>query len=407
MTTASDAAAPIPPSATSWPLVWLLCGVGVFCSFMVGKVPPALPDMRIELGFGLVVSGWIISIFNLLAVVAGITFGALADRMGYRRTVALGLALGGGASLAGALAPDPTWLLATRVVEGTGFVMAVTAVPVLLMRVAQPVHHRFVFGMWGAYFPSGIALIIAAAPLILALGGWRGLWLVNGGLLLVAALAVYLLVPPPPPRDPARRNPGLAGMVAVLTSKGSLLIAACFGAYAGQFLAVMGFLPLWLVEERGYSMGLAAALTAVAVALNAGGNITGGWLLQRGVRRAQVIIGVSAVMAVAVIGLYSPLLPDGLRYFCVIAFSTVAGMIPASLFSAVPRHVPAANLVGAANGLLVQGSNAGQMIGPPAVAALVAWQGSWSVAPVVIVTASVLTALLGYALGRLERRIDG
>lgn len=395
--TASDT-----PAVTRWPLVVLLCGVGVVCSFMIGKVPPALPDMRMELGFGLVLSGWIISIFNLLAVTAGITFGALADRIGYRRTVVLGLSMGGCASLLGALTSDPALLMLTRIVEGAGFVMSVTTVPVLLMRVALPSHHRLVFGLWGAYFPTGLATIMAIAPLALALMGWRGLWVVNGAALLMAAVAIQMLIPPPPP-GMVRPRPGLSGLVQVLTGRGTLLLAACFGTYAGQFLTVFGFLPLWLVEERGYTAGTAALLTALAVTLNAGGNISGGWLLQRGVARSHVIIGVSAVMGASVLGIYSPLLPDAARYLCVLAFSTASGMIPASLFSAVPRHIPSPVLVGAANGFLVQGSNTGQMIWPPTVAALVAWQGTWTVAPVALVAAAAMTALLGYAIGRLEK----
>src|SRR5262249_37710960 len=155
----------------------------------------------------------------------------------------LGLALLACAGLAGAAAPDIATLLATRFAEGVGFLMVTIAAPTLIARFSRPADLKLAFGIWGAYMPTGQTAMILAAPLLLAPFGWRGLWLANAllvaGFTVAAAYATKSL--PPPPTGPA---PSLAGdFYRVATAPGPLLLAAIFGCYALQYLAVMGFLP--------------------------------------------------------------------------------------------------------------------------------------------------------------------
>ena len=91
----------------------------------------------------------------------------------------------------------------------------------------------------------------------------------------------------------------------------------------------MVWLPTFLVEHR-VSTGSAAAATALMVVANIPGNLSGGWLLSRGVPRGTLVIGATAVSALCEIGMLSDSLPGALRYVLVLVFSTCAGVIPAS-----------------------------------------------------------------------------
>ena len=62
-------------------------------SMNIGKVPPALPLLRTELGLSLVQAGWVSSMLTTLAVVAALGFGLLAGRLGALRMVLVGLGL--------------------------------------------------------------------------------------------------------------------------------------------------------------------------------------------------------------------------------------------------------------------------------------------------------------------------
>ena len=50
---------------------------GVACGAFIGKVPPALPGMRAELGLTLVQSGFIATMINLLGAIVGLLMGVL------------------------------------------------------------------------------------------------------------------------------------------------------------------------------------------------------------------------------------------------------------------------------------------------------------------------------------------
>ncbi|WP_366657151.1 MFS transporter [Fodinicurvata sp. EGI_FJ10296] len=402
---------------TSWPRVALIVFAGMVVAFQIGKVPPVLALLRAEFGFGLVASGWLISIFSLVVMTVGVAGGALADRIGPRRLMLIGLGLSAAAAGAGALATAPWWLFVTRLVEGGGFLLCVVSAPVLLLACSAPRHRRMVFGLWAVYMPAGLALAMASAGPLAASFGWRTVWGVSA-LLLVAGLAAAF-TKLPPDRAPGTAAVGSSGtgrrddrfailVVRVVTSPAPVLLAATFALYTFQFMGVIGFLPYWLVELRGYDPAAASAMAAVAVLANAAGNLLGGALMMRGVGTGALVVLGSAVMAVAAFVIYPGTMADPVRFVAVIMLSLAGGMIPAALLAAVPHAAPDAATIGAANGLLVQGSHTGQIFGPPALAAWVAFAGGWSMAPLLLASAAAVAAILGVAAGhRIARKEAG
>ena len=92
------------------------------------KVPPALPALRADLGLTLVESGCIADhAVHASARSAGVFFGAVADRFGQKRFALAGLALMVAGGLLGAAAPGYAALLASRFLEGVGFMLFVVA----------------------------------------------------------------------------------------------------------------------------------------------------------------------------------------------------------------------------------------------------------------------------------------
>ena len=85
---------------TRWSAVWAVFAGGLVCGAYVGKVPPALPLQREELGLTLVQSGFIATTFNVIGMLVGMFVGVLCDRYGHKR---LGLAGIGVLCLAGLL----------------------------------------------------------------------------------------------------------------------------------------------------------------------------------------------------------------------------------------------------------------------------------------------------------------
>ena len=399
---------PAPRIQTNWPIVFLLVGAGVIGGCHVGKVPAALTVLRAELDLGLVAAGWVISMFNIIGLVTGMTLGALADTAGHRRLMLAGLAVLTLAGLGGALSQNGAMLLVSRLFEGLGFMMTVVAVPSLIVRATRLDDQRLAFGYWAAYMPTGMALMLGLTPFLMAPFGWRGLWVINA--VLAAVFAVTLLIATKPLARPASARPKVTfaaiarDIKDTVTAPGPIVLALGFGVYALQYIAVFGFLPTVMVEQEGLTPSVAAALTAFAIFMNVPGNILGGVLQQRGMSRAMAIALASIVMGLCDIGIYEPSLAFWPRYALAVILSLVGGIMPTALFSGAPVLARSPRLVATTNGLIMQGSNLGQAIGPPAIAALAASLGTWRWSPLVLTSCALAGVALAVILHALERR---
>jgi len=150
-------------------------------------------------------------------------------------------------------------------------------------------------------------------------------------------------------------------------------------------------------------VSLAGALTAGVVAANVPGNIFGGWLVHRDIRRGTLICGTSLCMLACAFGIFDERLSDALRYGLCLLFTAVGGILPAAAFSGLTAHAPSPRHIGAVNGLLVQGSNLGQFVGPPAIAAAVTAGGDWRAATGIMAVAAVAGVVAGLLLRVIER----
>ncbi len=389
-------------SHTRWPLVVLATLAGAIGSMQIGKAPPAIPELRVELALGLVAAGWIASIFNATSAALGATAGIFADRFGHRHAAVGGLVVLAFGGVLGGLAPSGNTLLAARFLEGIGFLVIVVACPSLIVRVCAPRHVRLAIGIWASYMPAGMATMMLLSPLLLSTFGWRGLWLANAALALAAALAFWIMTRGL--RLPAAGRRSWADVRQSLTLPGPRLLAGCFTCYAIQFFALMSWLPTFLVEELGAPLARAALLTALVVAVNMTGNWLGGWLLHRGVARWVLLASVAGTLGFLAIGVFSGPLPAVAKVACAFVFSALGGMLPTACLAGAPAHAPSPAQVGAVNGIIVQGSNVGSLFGPPALAASVAYIGSWSEASWLLLVAGAGGVALALALGRVERR---
>ncbi len=388
-------------SGTRWPAVWAVFAGGLVCGAYIGKVPPALPLQREELDLTLVESGFIATTFNIIGLLVGMFIGVLCDRFGHKRLGLAGLAVMGLAGLLGAAAWDFSSLLASRFFEGVGFILfAVAGSALMAATSADPRDRPKVMGLWSAYMPSGGSAAMLLAPLMLAAWGWRGLWV---ALAVVAAMCFVLVARlAPTPRYGSVRSMKLA--LESLAQPASIALSLLFAFYVAQWTSVMIWLPTFLVEERGASAGVASLMTALMVLVNVPGNIGGGWLLARGIRRGPLVLAACAVMVVTDIGMLTSALPDALRYASCLAFSMCAGVIPACIFSGVVVHAKTPEHIGTTNGMVMQTSQAGQFFGPILLAWLATSFGGWGASLWAMLAFAAGGALCGYAILRIEAR---
>lgn len=391
----------IEPARTSWPAVILAVGAGVVAAFQIGKAPIALPFIRAEIQISLSTASWVLSIFALLGATAGASMGSVVTRLGARRMLPVGLIVLAAASLAGGLVPDLPWLLASRAVEGIGYMLVVISAPALITLLTHPRDRQMAFGLWGSFMPFGVAVAMMAAP-GLPLIGWRGLWL--GMAALLAAYAVLIHHRMPHPAVPAAGPSGhlLRDIAATVKTPGPLLLAALFIPYSAGYAALTGFLPTLLIERMALSPGQAGMLAAAVAGANILGNLATGPLLRLGLPRWSAMAGASTVFAVTSFGIFAPSMPGGMAYGLCLIFSAVGGLLPGCVLGGAAVFAPERRLVPVTLGLLMQGSNLGQLMGPVAVGAAVVAVG-WEGARLVLVPASLVGIGLALALRRMGK----
>ena len=385
---------------TNWKAVWVIFAAGAAAAAYMTKTAPALPALRDELGLTLVESGLIATMFNLMGMAVGMLAGVLCDRFGHKRPALAGLWVMAAGGLMGAASGGFASLLFSRFVEGVGFVLfAVTAPALMSAAAATPRERARALGIWSAYMPTGGTIALLAAPALIAAWGWRGLWAASAAAAAVAAV-LFARVVPRPPHGPVS---SLRLVMEALAARGNLVMALLFLCYVAQWTSVMLWLPTFLVDEHGVSTAVAALATALMVLVNAPGNVLAGWLLSHGVARGRLIIAGAAIAAVCEAGMFADALPAALRYGLVLVFSLGTGVIPGSIFAGLPVHARTPQHIATGNGIVMQGSNIGQFIGPMVLAWLASRAGTWDVTLWPLLGFAALAALLGVMLGRLER----
>ncbi len=395
---------PAPDPMTRWGVVTVLVLIGTVAAAQMYKLAPSLPLLRQDLGISLVAGGWLFSLSNLLAAVIGVATGLLADRLGHRRVLIGGLVAFVVANMVAAWTDSIGVLFACRILEGYGFLSVVIAVASLIVQETAPEDRAAALAFWGTYNPLGGTIILLAAPLILNTAGWRWLWLVLAAVT-VAALVVFLSIKPraaaTKPLIPQNTLSLRRSLSYAVANPGAWCTGLAFGLYAMQFMVVMSWLPTALVEQHGLTVRTASVMTAVVLSVNILGSLAAGRLLKRRIRHGLLIAATAAVMAVMAVMIFSEL-PNLLRYLACIGLSLVGGILPGTVFAAAPVIAPSPLQIGAVNGMNVQGSNAGILIGPPLAAWIVAHSGQWNSLLGLFLVASTLVFGLGVWLARIE-----
>lgn len=407
-------------------LVVILAGVGA--ALHIGKLPPAIPALQQALGLTLLQAAFLLSMVQGAGMLAGVAFGALADALGLRRSMLLGLSLLVVASVLGGLAQQATLLLALRAVEGFGFLLTVLPAPGLVRRLVPPQRVSLMLGVWGAYMPLATASALLAGPLWIGSFGWRSWWWLLAALTALAALWLARAVPeasagmaaagavpatsavetgPDPTAAGAARAvlpPWHARLAQTLSARGPWWLAISFSMYSGQWLAVIGFLPS-IYTQAGVGGAATGVLTALAAAVNMVGNIGSGRLLHKGARPTMLLNAGFTAMALAAVVAFAGSgggVHPVLRYGAVLVFSMVGGMIPATLFALAMRVAPSEQTLSTTVGWMQQWSALGQFVGPPLVAWVAGRVGGWQFTWVVTGACSLVGLLLAAAIARLQ-----
>jgi EmrB/QacA subfamily drug resistance transporter len=162
---------------------------------------------------------WAINSYTL--VFAGLLFtaGILADRLGRRIILVIGLALFGAASLLSAYAGSAEQLIWARALMGLGAAAVMPATLSIIANVFEPHERGRAIGVWAGAVGLGVAIGPIVGGLLLEHFWWGSVFLINVPITIVGVFLVLTLVPES--RDP---RPGRIDIVGVLLSIAGLTL---------------------------------------------------------------------------------------------------------------------------------------------------------------------------------------
>ncbi|NKX56543.1 MFS transporter [Arthrobacter mobilis] len=354
---------------------------GITAAMHIWKLPAAIPVIQAELGMSLVQAGVLLGLVQVAGMAGGLAVSLFAELLGARRCLLNGLGLLFAGSVIGGFAPGAAVLMASRALEGAGFLMATVVAPGLI-RANTPLRRvNTAVGFWSAYQGCATFTGLVASALVLQVAGWQTWWWIMAALTLVPVPLVLRFVP----RDPSHDDAGLAAAarrigVTVRSAK-PWVAGVVFGCYTIQWMAVVGFLPT-IYEHNGVAGIWPGILSAVVGGLNAVGAIATAPLLQRGVTARRLLIptfmlmGTTSLLTFAVDWTQVPG-GSGIQFACVAVFSLVGAVIPSTLTRMAVDLAPPGGSAPAAMGLMQQIFNAGNFTGPAIVAWLATATGGW------------------------------
>ena len=367
---AAPAALRAEPPQTNWALVALLWFSGVAAGLQFAKVSVAFDALAAHYGASPTLAGWLLSTVGVVGVVFGASAGLAVERIGFRRSLVLGLAAAAALSAFETLLPPVPLFLAARALEGASHLAIIVAAPSCLVHVVAPGRRTIVIGLWGTFF--SVAFLVAGAlglPLLAAFG-LSGLFAAHELAAAALALAVALFIPVDPP-GPARtgkaaRQGMIAAHVGVYSDMCSAIPALCFLCYTGMYLALQTLTPeLAAPSDR---LWLTAGMPAVSVVTT----LLAGALAQFGISPFRLAASAfAATFALSLllhlaVAIGAPVAPFG---FVRMAF---VSLLPGAVYPMIPLLCPTPPVQARAYGAIAQLGNVGSTLGPPLFAASMA-----------------------------------
>ena len=209
---ARDSAQPAPQP---WRLLILLCVAQFMVTLDVTVVNVALPSIGRALSFGPSELSWVVSAYLLCTGGLLLLGGRVADLLGSRRMLLVGLAVFTGASLASGLAPTSTALIIARAAQGVGATLLSPSALSIITKTYTGSRRAKALSAWGAIAAGGFAGGLLIGGMLTTWLSWQWIFFINVPVGVAALLLVPRLVAPDPDTSRLRGRIGTRGSLAL------------------------------------------------------------------------------------------------------------------------------------------------------------------------------------------------
>ena len=260
---------------------WLTCLMFFTFAMTTDAVGSVIPEVIKEFRLSMKAAG----AFHY-ATMAGIAGGALllgflADRLGRKRTIILGLMLYGLSSLVFAVSNTFTSFVVLLAVAGLGISVFKTGALALIGDISDSTtsHTRFMNTVEGFFAVGAIAGPTIVATLIAAGVSWKWLYIIAA--LICIALVITASQVRYPQVKASTERASLRQMLPVMKDPFALGFSALVALYVAVEVAIYVWMPTYLQSYQGSFEWLPVYALTLFFVLRAAGRFVGAWLLGR------------------------------------------------------------------------------------------------------------------------------
>ena len=312
-----------------------------------GGVALFLPLIREDVDITFSQAGSIAAVGTFTYAVMQIPAGYLADRYDPKRLFVIGLIGVNLLSLMFAMLDEYSLLVANQAVSGVFRALIFAPGLLLMQKQFRPDRAATAMGLYVAGGFSSNILLNALGPLLVGSLGWRWLFVLFSlsGLLVLAAFARLGDSVHRPPATDSSAGPSMAGLLRhrVVWISGFIQFVRL-----AVVTGVAFWLPSLLVDDKGFSLGVAGAVVAIGAAVTAPSNFLGGWLSDR-LNRPLLVIG-SSLTVLAITLAIIPLVDNLGALIAVIAVNAIFIQLYFGPLFAVPLQYVGSSNAGVLSG---------------------------------------------------------
>lgn len=369
----------------------LMTGVFIMEGFDIAAMGLVVPRLEGPLGIAPESFGWVFTAILLGLGIGGATIAPLGDRYGRRALIVGGCLATGIVTLATATSTTTTEFLIWRFLTGLALGACLPNVSALSSELAPAGMRATIMAVVSAGIPVGLALAGFAAPAIIGLVEWYGLFYAPGSAAIVLSVMLWFVLDGGAPQSAtpqaaanvtttpaATAGDTPPGLVDKLPQLGLFLRPwafpfAVFAAMLALNAMVLWMLNSWLptvLPQAGLSLDDAGRVAAVANLAGLGIGIGASMLMDRWRKGLTLILLFGAMgLSFAVIGLTAP---DATRWTLLLMVGVGGANAGSMVLPGLAAYLFPARLLSSAVGMGVLVARLGAFAGPPLGAAMIA-----------------------------------
>src|SRR3954471_1028715 len=213
-----------------WLALYVLCLGDLMIVLDSSIVNVALPSIQSDLGFSQSALAWVVNAYLLTFGGFLLLSGRLGDLLGNRRVFLIGVVSFTAASVACGLAPNATFLVVGRAVQGlAGASVSAVALSLIMGLFSDPAERAKAMGFFGFVMSGGGAVGVLLGGVLTGLFSWHWIFLVN----VPIGVGVWIAAGRVLPADEVVERPGRLDVFGAVLVTAALMLSV-YGIVGGN-----------------------------------------------------------------------------------------------------------------------------------------------------------------------------